>query len=100
MLVYTNICPESSDPAIRSRRNARLAWGFSVAVLSSAGTQRALAQDSASVRLLLEEVITGEGASSFQPLSTTHYPSGGPGGSGYGLVDHDSEKRGTWQPIS
>jgi predicted dehydrogenase len=40
------------------------------------------------VRLLLEEVITGEGASSFRPLSATHYPMGGPGGGGYGLVDH------------
>jgi predicted dehydrogenase len=41
-----------------------------------------------SVRLLVEEVITGEGESSFQPLSATHYPIGGPGGGGYGLVDH------------
>ena len=41
-----------------------------------------------SVRLLVEEVITGEGESCFQPLSATHYPIGGPGGGGYGLVDH------------
>jgi len=40
------------------------------------------------VRLLVEEVITGEGESSFRPLSATHYPVGGPGGGGYGLVDH------------
>jgi predicted dehydrogenase len=40
------------------------------------------------VRLLVEEVVTGEGESAFQPLSATHYPSGGPGGGGYGLVDH------------
>jgi UDP-N-acetyl-2-amino-2-deoxyglucuronate dehydrogenase len=40
------------------------------------------------VRLLVEEVVTGEGESSFQPLSATHYPLGGPGGGGYGLVDH------------
>lgn len=40
------------------------------------------------VRLLAEEVITGEGESSFVPLSATHYPTGGPGGGGYGLVDH------------
>lgn len=41
-----------------------------------------------SVRLLIEEMITGNGASAFEPLSSVHYPTGGPGGGGYGLVDH------------
>lgn len=40
------------------------------------------------VRLIVEEVITGEGEASFRPLSPAHYPTGGPGGGGYGLVDH------------
>lgn len=40
------------------------------------------------VRLLVEEVITGEGASAYRALSPAHYPVGGPGGGGYGMVDH------------
>lgn len=51
------MCPESSNPAIPSRRNARLAWGFSVAVLGSVGTQWALAQNSASAGNQLQEVV-------------------------------------------
>jgi len=40
------------------------------------------------VRLVVEEILTGEGAAAFRPLSPIHYPIGGPGGGGYGLVDH------------
>jgi predicted dehydrogenase len=40
------------------------------------------------VRLILEEVIGGNGAAAYQPMSAAHYPVGGPGGGGYGLVDH------------
>jgi predicted dehydrogenase len=40
------------------------------------------------VRLVVEHLLTGEGAESYRPLSSSHYPVGGPGGGGYGLVDH------------
>src|SRR5262249_36280405 len=40
------------------------------------------------VRLIVEQVIGGEGPAAHHPLSAAHYPQGGPGGGGYGLVDH------------
>jgi UDP-N-acetyl-2-amino-2-deoxyglucuronate dehydrogenase len=40
------------------------------------------------VLLLTESVIGGNGPSSHVPMSVIHYPEGGPGGSGMGLVDH------------
>lgn len=40
------------------------------------------------VRLIVEQVLTGEGSSAYRPMSEQHYPLGGPGGGGYGLVDH------------
>jgi UDP-N-acetyl-2-amino-2-deoxyglucuronate dehydrogenase len=40
------------------------------------------------VRLIVEQLIGGEGAAAFRPLSSEHYPEGGPGGGGYGMMDH------------
>lgn len=40
------------------------------------------------VRLITEQTIGGRGSESFTPMSALHYPDGGPGGGGYGLVDH------------
>ncbi len=40
------------------------------------------------VRLILEQVVGGDGAAAYRPMSMAHYPQGGPGGGGYGLVDH------------
>jgi UDP-N-acetyl-2-amino-2-deoxyglucuronate dehydrogenase len=40
------------------------------------------------VRLIIEEGVGGAGAAAHQPLSEAHYPTGGPGGGGWGLVDH------------
>jgi UDP-N-acetyl-2-amino-2-deoxyglucuronate dehydrogenase len=40
------------------------------------------------VRLIVEELIGGQGAAAYRPLSPSHYPQGGPGGGGHGLVDH------------
>ncbi|HEY6619632.1 MAG TPA: Gfo/Idh/MocA family oxidoreductase [Steroidobacteraceae bacterium] len=40
------------------------------------------------VRLITEQMIGGRGSDSFSPMSALHYPQGGPGGGGYGLVDH------------
>jgi predicted dehydrogenase len=68
----------------------RFCYGSSYRHLPAVAAARRLIAEGAigAVRLLVEEVVTGEGAWSFQPLSATHYPSGGPGGGGYGLVDH------------
>ena len=40
------------------------------------------------VRLITEQMIGGRGSEFFSPMSALHYPEGGPGGGGYGLVDH------------
>jgi len=40
------------------------------------------------VRLLTETLIGGRGPGGFQDMGVHHYPAGGPGGSGNGLVDH------------
>jgi UDP-N-acetyl-2-amino-2-deoxyglucuronate dehydrogenase len=40
------------------------------------------------VVLFREEVIGGAGADAYQPMSFEHYPKSGPGGGGWGLVDH------------
>jgi UDP-N-acetyl-2-amino-2-deoxyglucuronate dehydrogenase len=40
------------------------------------------------VRLVIEEMLGGDGADAYRALSPDHYPVGGPGGGGYGLVDH------------
>jgi predicted dehydrogenase len=40
------------------------------------------------VRLMLESVIGGQGVKAFAALPPEHYPEAGPGGGGYGLVDH------------
>jgi predicted dehydrogenase len=40
------------------------------------------------VRLITETMIGGTGPAGFQDMGAHHYPAGGPGGSGNGLVDH------------
>ncbi len=40
------------------------------------------------VMLMTESVLGGSGAEGHSALSFSHYPEGGPGGSGMGLVDH------------
>jgi UDP-N-acetyl-2-amino-2-deoxyglucuronate dehydrogenase len=40
------------------------------------------------VRLICEQVLGGRGACGYQAMAAIHYPIGGPGGGGYGLVDH------------
>jgi predicted dehydrogenase len=40
------------------------------------------------VQLVVETLLGGSGLSGYQPMSFAHYPKGGPGGSGWGLMDH------------
>jgi len=40
------------------------------------------------VMLMTESVLGGSGPEGYLPMGFTHYPQGGPGGSGMGLVDH------------
>lgn len=38
--------------------------------------------------MLREEIVGGAGHAAYAPMSAAHYPPGGPGGGGWGLVDH------------
>jgi len=38
--------------------------------------------------LLMEIAVGGQGLERWQPLNEEHYPMGGPGGGGWGLIDH------------
>ena len=40
------------------------------------------------VQLIMESLLGGQGVEGYQPMSFAHYPEGGPGGSGWGLMDH------------
>jgi len=40
------------------------------------------------VQLLTETLLGGQGVDGYQQMSFAHYPKGGPGGSGWGVVDH------------
>ena len=40
------------------------------------------------VQLMREDVVGGRGLAGWQALPPSHYPTGGPGGSGMGLMDH------------
>jgi UDP-N-acetyl-2-amino-2-deoxyglucuronate dehydrogenase len=40
------------------------------------------------VRVIVEQALGGRGPEAYQALSAEHYPPGGPGGGGWGLVDH------------
>jgi predicted dehydrogenase len=73
-----------------NRAGVQFFYGSSYRHLPTIIEARRLIREGAvgTVRMILEEVITGEGADRYQPLSDAHYPEGGPGGGGYGLVDH------------
>jgi len=73
-----------------ARHGIQFCYGSSYRHLPALKEARRLieAGEIGSVRLLVEEVITGDGASAYRPLPPTHYPVGGPGGGGYGMVDH------------
>jgi predicted dehydrogenase len=40
------------------------------------------------VQLLIETMLGGTGTEGYQVMGFAHYPAGGPGGSGWGLMDH------------
>ncbi len=40
------------------------------------------------VQLLTESLLGGKGIEGYSPMGFAHYPEGGPGGSGWGMMDH------------
>ena len=73
-----------------ARAQVQFFYGSSYRYLPAVQEARTLIMAGAigTVRLVIEEVLGGEGADLYRPLSASHYPTGGPGGGGYGLVDH------------
>jgi predicted dehydrogenase len=65
-------------------------YGSSYRYLPAVRAAKALIQSGTigAVRLIVEQSLGGAGAQAYRELSATHYPEGGPGGGGYGLVDH------------
>lgn len=73
-----------------SRAAVRFFYGSSYRFLPAVRRARELILGGAigEVRLLTEQLIGGTGSENYQPMSAAHYPEGGPGGGGHGLVDH------------
>jgi UDP-N-acetyl-2-amino-2-deoxyglucuronate dehydrogenase len=68
----------------------RLCYGASYRYLPavSAAREMILRGEIGEVLLLREYAVGGNGLESRQPLAASHYPVGGPGGTGMGLCDH------------
>lgn len=75
--------------AIR-RSGVRFCYGSSYRYLPAVAEARRLISSGAigEVRLMMETVLSGEGADRFKPMGRHHYLPGGPGGGEMGLVDH------------
>jgi predicted dehydrogenase len=71
-------------------RKVKLFYAASYRFLPPVVTARALIRQGVigEVRLITETSIGGTGAAGYQDMGTHHYPAGGPGGSGNGLIDH------------
>ncbi len=68
----------------------RFCYGASYRYLPAVRKARELIRAGAigRVQLMREDVVGGRGLASWQPLPPSHYPAGGPGGSGMGIMDH------------
>lgn len=89
--------PLSPDAASAQRmvdhceaRGVRLFYGSTQRYLPSIAAAKTLIADGeiGDVQMVREELIGGSGLSGFKPMNAVHYPMGGPGGGGWGLVDH------------
>jgi predicted dehydrogenase len=83
---------EDAQAIVRACRdsNVELCYGSSYRHLPGIIAAKCLIDsgDIGAVRLIVEQTIGGCGAENYRPLSAIHYPPGGPGGGGYGMVDH------------
>ncbi len=71
-------------------KDVKLFYGASYRFLPALAKARELARagEIGDVVLLSESSVGGNGRDSYEPLGLSHYPAGGPGGPGMGLVDH------------
>ncbi|MBQ1542221.1 MAG: Gfo/Idh/MocA family oxidoreductase [Caulobacteraceae bacterium] len=82
----------SAEAMIAACREAgvKLSYGSSYRHLPAVREARRLIAEDAigRVRLLQEQAVGGAGPKAQRPMGPVHYPVGGPGGTGMGLVDH------------
>lgn len=74
----------------RDGRSVKLFYGSCYRYLPAIAKAKALIQSGAigEVQLMTEQVVGGHGKYGYQELPPIHYPLGGPGGPGMGIVDH------------
>ncbi|MFY9238098.1 MAG: Gfo/Idh/MocA family oxidoreductase [Roseovarius sp.] len=72
------------------QEGVRLFYGSSYRYLPAIQAARDIVQAGTlgKIQILSETVVTGHGLAGYRPLSTVHYPLGGPGGPGMSLIDH------------
>jgi len=72
------------------RHGVKLFYGSIYRYLPAVRTAYALIREGAigDIQLMSEQMIGGNGAARYRQLDPSHYPPGGPGGAGMGLVDH------------
>lgn len=73
-----------------ARHGVKLFYGSIYRYLPAVRTAKALIEQGAigAIQVMTEQMIGGNGAAAYRQLDPVHYPHGGPGGSGMGLVDH------------
>ena len=76
--------------SICSESNVKLFYGSCYRYLPAIIKAKAMITEGAigDVQLLTEQMIGGHGLAAYNELAPIHYPLGGPGGPGMGLVDH------------
>lgn len=86
----TNIADAQAMAAACRAAGVVLFYGSSYRFLPAIRDAKHLIEEGAvgEVRLIVEQALGGRGPSAYQPMSAEHYPRGGPGGGGWGLVDH------------
>jgi predicted dehydrogenase len=86
------LCVEACDRMIRAceEANVTLGYGASYRFLPALAKAKELidAGEIGEILVLRESAIAGNGSEGRHTLSESHYPAGGPGGSGMGLIDH------------
>jgi predicted dehydrogenase len=72
------------------RAGVKLFYGSCYRFLPAIATARALIAEGAIGKIVLmkEQLVGGAGLTGYRELGPVHYPPGGPGGAGMGLVDH------------
>lgn len=88
--IATTMTEAQQMVSVCERHGVKFFYGASYRFLPALQKSRELIISGAigEVTLMTESLVGGTGPDGHVPLSSVHYPKGGPGGSGMGLVDH------------